>query len=161
MNDLLDIRGCTNAKCPVRTSCGRACDLDIFSAGTHTWRGPDTKGECRGFVVRKALGGGGETDIVFRGSLALPGGRRRGRIHNAHAGVRKSYPGSEALFGQIFGRGKGGSRPSRPLVRDDVQRSLPALEDRGRPQLPQLPSPPDLMVKRHLRKGKDINNPEE
>jgi hypothetical protein len=87
--------------------------------------------ECRYFLVREALGGEGNTDVVFD--------RRRGnrRVHNAHAGVRESYPGSEALFGKIFGRGKRGTLPRGPAAK--IKR-------------------PDLMVKRHIKNGHNIKD---
>jgi len=126
-----DNHRCVNACCDIRTSCARANDED-YSGHDRLFNGGDGDGQnCGHFVVRKALGRG-NPDTVFD--------RRRGkhgRIHNAHAGVRTSYSGSEALFGCVLGtlrpKYPGGSRPSRP-------------------------SP---MTKRHIRDGVDINEGED
>lgn len=137
---------CSNMECPVRLACERAHrppekDQQYESFNLNQEGNPET--ECPEFLVRAGLGGN-DPDLVFRE------GRRRGRRHNAHAPARESYPGSEQLFGAIFGK-QPHRRRGGILARHGIGDEPPAGTE--------LPKRPDLMVKRHIHKGKDINHP--
>lgn len=134
-----DHRSCTNLVCDIRLSCARTADED-YQDGQHAFNAGMTEGVwCRYFVLRKALGRG-DPDQVFKES------RRRGRRHNAHANLepRKEYPAAEVLFGKGLAQAmKSKKRAPRPTLH--IKTDTPK------------PTEPDLMVKRHLKDGEDIN----
>jgi hypothetical protein len=133
---------CVNSACSLRLACGRFKSSSTSRPSTGCiFNGGKTDGEgCPEFEVRKELGGGSE-DAPENLDIGL----RRGLRHNAHAPERTSYPGSEALFGPILGTIKG--------------RRPPGGKGKGKAPIPNVPLPkkPDLMVRRHISNGRDIN----
>jgi hypothetical protein len=98
--------------------------------------------DCIHFVIRRSLGRD-NPDLVFTE------GRRRGRRHNAHAYMepRKDFPGSEALFGV--------------KLADAIRKRRPKAQNQGSNPPKGLPKRPDLMVTRHIRDGRNINQEDE
>jgi hypothetical protein len=135
-----DKRRCINTSCDIRSSCARFNDKD-FDEEAHLFHGGLQDGtSCGSFVLRSALGRG-DPDMVFTE------GRKRGRRHNAHAytSPRKEYPGAEALFGAKLAsafRGK--------------QRAHSHQSKLGDPEPTPPTKRPDLMVSRHIHKGRNI-----
>lgn len=131
---------CGNGLCDIKMTCGVYSDrlpndpVEVFNYGK-----PDGA-TCRHFSVRRALGGDGNEDIVHTESR-----RGRGRRHNAHVPPRESFSASSELFGIDLGK-----RPKRGRAPRGVQHD-PLV----------LPPRPDLMVTRHIHKGKDINQQED
>jgi hypothetical protein len=109
---------------------------------------PTQEGDCPEFLVRERLGGGDAgADVVFQEGRK----RGRGKRHNSHVAPRASYPGSEELFGSIFGKQKHPHRKGGILARHGI----------GDKPDPIKSSAPDLMVSRHVRSGKDIKKREQ
>ena len=135
-----DRRRCCNEVCDIRASCARQNDAD-FDAEPKMFNGGRPEGTyCTSFVLRRALGRG-NPDLVFTES------RRRGKRHNAHAHTepRKEFPASEALFGAKLANALRGKRRGND---SQLQQPKPKLKR------------PDLMVSRHIRDGRNINEKE-
>lgn len=139
---------CISTICPRRIACARQSREDAFEySATKVWdyEGSDTV-DCNHFHLRRKLGGSSNTDIALRQSY-----RRR---HNAHAPMRDGYPGAEHLFQQVLGPSKGRrNRVARSEPNgDQVSGTASAISGVG-----VAIKKPDLMVKRHIKHGRNIN----
>lgn len=136
-----ELSRCSNDACDARLACERAqpaegAKMVCFNEGRKESEG------CGHFIVRSALGGG-NSDLVFE-----RGRGRRGRRHNAHAPERKdAISAAEALFGSRL------TEDCRPSRRDNYG----VLGKTEKPDLLEGRHRPDLLVKRHIKYGRDIN----